>query len=571
MAHVWRILLITSLLLMPCACDWHQEAGPRHPPEEIGLLEDPGGLMSITQAASSGAAAQYKTIHGNRMSLGFNRSALWVRIPLAELPAAGPWVLEVAAPWMDKVDFYLPQAGGGWHRQSTGLKQPPAGGGLRGLALEIPAGTQRFGFSYLRLQSVLSLNAGFRLWSKSEFLDHIITKGYVFGVLYGVMVAMLLVNLIVLLTTRDRAYLLYVLYLASIIIHQICLQGQILFLPPRFWPLVPSLSLVITSIVFFFGAAFCRTFLNARRYAPLADRLLQACQIGALLLLGLALTGRLFWGTWLAHSLLLVGPLVAIVAGAKAFAQGFRPARAYLVAWIVLLLGGMAWGTWSMGWKFLIPLPPATLTFAAALECSLLSLALADRIDVMQRERLILAQRERRYRQMSITDELTGLFNARYFWSKLDSEIKHSHAMGQPLGLVLLDVDDFKSFNDRYGHTEGDKVLAALGKILSSAVRPADTPCRYGGEEFALVLPGAFGDTLSEVAERVRSSMARHQFEPGEGLAVQVTVSLGTAQLLPGDEASTLVKRADQALYKAKAQGKNRTVSADEKQAESVA
>ncbi len=571
MYRAWQIILIASLLMIGPACDWRQEAGPRHPPAEIGLREDPGGLLDIAQASSPQTAAQYKTIRGNRMSLGFSRSALWVRIPLDQLPAAGPWVLQVAAPWMERVDFYLPKAGGGWQRQSTGLQQPPATGGVKGLALEISADAARTGYSYLRLQSVLSLNAGLRLWSKAQFQEHTVTRAYIYGVLYGVMVAMLLVNLIVLLTTRDWAYLLYVLYLASIIVHQTCLQGQILLLPPWFWPLVPSLSLVITAIVFIFGAAFCRSFLNARRYAPVADRLLLGIQGGAVLLLALTLMGRLFWGTWLAHSLLLVAPMVAIVAGAKAFAQGFRPARAYLVAWIVLLLGGMAWGAWSMGWELLIPLPPATLTFAAALESALLSLALADRIGVMQHERQILVQRERRYRQMSITDELTGLFNARYFWSKLDSEIKHSHAMGQPLGLVLLDVDDFKGFNDKYGHTEGDKVLAELGRLLIVTVRPADTPCRYGGEEFALVLPGAFNQAALDVAERVRNTLARHEFRPEEGLIAQVTVSLGTAQLLPGDDANTLVKRADQALYKAKAQGKNKTVSADEKRIESVA
>jgi diguanylate cyclase (GGDEF)-like protein len=572
MPHAKYILLIALLLLIGPACDWRQSPESQHLPTEVGIFEDTSGQMEISQAASPLAWDDYEVIKGNRMSLGFNKSALWVRIPLAQIATQGPWVLEVAAPWMDKVDFYLPKPDGGWRRQSTGLQQPPATGGTMGLALAIPAGTPRTGFAYLRLQSVLSLNAGLRLWPKAEFVEHKVNRSYMFGALYGIMGAMVLANLIVLLTTRDRAYLLYVLYLCSIMFHQICLQGQILLAPKSFWPWVPDLSLVVSSTTFFFGAAFCRAFLNAKTYAPVADRVLLGIQMAAVLLFALALAGHLFLGTWLVHSLAVIAPVVAIVAGAKAFYRGFRPARAYLPAWIILLLGAMAWGAWSMGWNLFVPLPPSTITFAAALESALLSLALADRVGVMQRERQLLAQRERRYRQMSITDDLTGLFNARYFWSKLDSEIKHCHALGQPLGLVILDVDDFKCYNDEYGHTEGDKVLAEIGSLLRAVVRPADSPCRYGGEEFALVLPGAIGKASREVAERVRNNLAWRVFKPMDGARVQITASLGTAQLLPGDDAKSLVKRADQALYQAKAQGKNKTVStAEERQVDYVA
>ncbi len=570
-SNAWRILIIVLLLAASPACDWGQTSEPQHPPFKVEILENPSGKLGIDQIASPEAENKFQTKHGNRMSLGFNRSALWVRIPLGEAPSTGTCVLEVAAPWMEQVDLYLPKPGGGWHKVSTGLDQPETGNWLTGFALTIPSDTPRSDHAYLRLRSVLSLNAGLRLWSETGFFDHAATKAYIFGALYGVMGAMFLVNLILLLTTRDRAYLFYILYLTSIIIHQVCLQGQILFLPSHLWHLVPNISLFISATLFFFGAAFCRTFLDTKTYAPLVDRLLRGFQAVAVLLLVFSLLDQIWLGTWLVHSLAVIGPVVAIAAGWKALAQGFRPARAYLVAWIVLLLGTMGWGAWSMGVELLLPVPPSFLTFAAALESALLSLALADRIGVMQRERRMLVQRERRYRKMSITDDLSGLFNSRYFWSKLDSEIKHSHDLGQPLGLVLLDVDGFKLFNDKYGHTEGDKVLAELGKLLKHAVRPADAPCRYGGEEFALVLPGALGEATHEVAERVRNTLAWRVFTPGNGLKVRVTASLGTAQLMPGDDAKSLVKRADQALYEAKAQGKNKTISANDEQIDSVA
>jgi len=548
------------MLVVGPACDWDQDSRALHPPTEVGLLEDPAGRMDIAQAASPQTAVRYQTRRANRMSLGFSQSALWVRIPLDQAPAKGRWVLEVSAPWMDRVDFYLPGPDGGWHRQSTGLKQPSPANRQGVFSLTAPADTPRSGYTYLRLQSVLSLNAGLRMWPETGFEINTVTDTFLYGILYGVMGAMVLINLLVLLTTRDQAYLMYVLYLVSIMAHQFCLQGQVLFLPTALWHLVPAISLVVSSFALFFGAAFCRVFLNVKKNAPLGDQLLRGFQVASVGLLVLGLTGQIWWGTWLVHSLAMVGPVIGVYAGFSALARGFRPARFYLVAWIVLLFGTMSWGAWSMGVDFLVPLPRSLITIAAALESVLLSLALADRIGVMQRERHVLAQRERRYRQLSTTDELTGLFNSRYFWSKLASEIVHSHKLGQPLGLVLLDVDDFKRFNDTYGHTEGDKVLAELGRLLQSAVRPADSPCRYGGDEFAILLPGADDQASRDVCQRVRDALARCVFLPGDGAREVVNASLGAAQLQPGDDANSLVKRADQALYKAKASGKNQTV-----------
>ena len=559
MPHALSTLLIILMLVVGPACDRDSASRILHPPTEVGLLEDTAGHIDIAQAASPQTAPHYQIKRTNRMSLGFCRSALWVRISLDQAPAQGRWVLEVSAPWMDRVDFYLPKPDGGWQKRSTGLEQPAADNRLAVFALTAPADTPRTGYAYLRLQSVLSLNAGLRIWSEAGFEASTVTDTFLYGVLFGVMVAMVLINLLVLITTRDQAYLMYILYLLSIIAHQCCLQGQILFLPTWVWPLVPSISLVVSSLALFFGADFCRIFLNVRKNAPRAYYLLRGFQVASVCLLVLGLTGQIWWGTWLVHSLALVGPLIGIYAGFMALARGFRPARFYLVAWVVLLFGAMSWGAWSMGVNFLVPLPRSLITIAAALESVLLSLALADRIGVMQRERNVLAQRERRYRQLSTTDELTGLFNSRYFRSKLASEIVHAHELGHPLGLVLLDVDDLKRFNDTYGHTEGDRVLATLGKLLHSAVRPADSPCRYGGDEFAILLPGADSQASLNVCRRMNESLARCVFLPGDGAREVVTVSLGTTQLQPGDDAYSLLKRADRALYQAKDKGKNQT------------
>lgn len=550
--------LILILCLLAVAGCVHERAQARRDALNFAVLEDPSGALNIDQAASRRLSSRYRLNKGPSISLGFSRSALWVRIPMSQAPPGdGPWRLEVRAPWLDRVDLYTPLPGGGRRRQSTGLQQPEREALQRSYLLTVPAGIPRDGYLYLRMESKLALNASLRLWPEKEFNDHSVSDSYLYGFLYGIMATMIIINLVVFSAARRRAYLLYVLYLASMILHQTCLQGQILFMPTWLWPWVPHLSLAATASVFFFGSAFCRAFLQTRENVPWANRLLIGIQVAAALLLALTLAGRIWWGTWLAHAVAMVGPLVCIAAGVTAWVRGFRPARFYLAAWLILLMGSIAWGAWTIGWLNGAQVPQTSIIAAAALESALLTLALADWVRTMERDRALLAKRERRYHQLSITDELSGLHNARYFWSRLSSEVDHAHGLDLPLSLVFLDIDDFKEFNDAHGHPEGDKVLSQVGRVLRQCVRPMDTPCRYGGEEFALILPGAKVAAAREVGERVRRAMAELVFQPGRNLAASVTVSLGVAQLQSDQDAQTLVERADAALYAAKRRGKD--------------
>ena len=281
------VLIFAFLLIVLSGCDLSADSGPTHPPFEIAVLEDSQGRLSIEQVAASTMAPEFAVKSCNRMSAGFSRSYLWVRVPLQRPEAVGSLLLELAAPWMEEVELYLPRQEGGWSRQSTGLKLKPSLQTKPAFLLPVPAETPRDKPPYLRLKSELSLNTGLRLWTRPEFEAQAVKKAYVFGLLYGIMGAMLLVNLVIFLASRGRAYLFYILYLAGMLGHQMCLQGQVLFLPVGFWPFVPQLSLGLASAVFFFGAAFCRAFLHAEVYAPLSNRLLRGIQAGSDLSAGL--------------------------------------------------------------------------------------------------------------------------------------------------------------------------------------------------------------------------------------------------------------------------------------------
>jgi len=164
-----------------------------------------------------------------------------------------------------------------------------------------------------------------------------------------------------------------------------------------------------------------------------------------------------------------------------------------------------------------------------------------------------------RTKQLSITDGLTKLYNHRFFQDALRREWARSGRHGTALSLVLLDIDRFKTFNDTYGHQQGDAVLRELARVLRGQVRSLDVVARYGGEEFAVVMPDADAGIALGVAERLRAAVEGHPV-PGPAGPLTVTISLGvaTAPQAPIDSPTALIAAADRALYRAKERGRNR-------------
>lgn len=166
-----------------------------------------------------------------------------------------------------------------------------------------------------------------------------------------------------------------------------------------------------------------------------------------------------------------------------------------------------------------------------------------------------------RLERLAIRDELTGLYNYRYLQSRLSEEYKRAERYREPLSCAMLDIDHFKTFNDRFGHDVGDRVLQGVAQRLIEAVREVDVVARYGGEEFLLVLPSTHLAGALTVADRVWRTIGEKPFEIGvEGGIQSITASLGVA-LYPSRGVSSrdaLIKAADRALYRAKEDGRNR-------------
>ncbi len=175
-------------------------------------------------------------------------------------------------------------------------------------------------------------------------------------------------------------------------------------------------------------------------------------------------------------------------------------------------------------------------------------------VDISDRRRLEeeLFIKNQKLELLSQTDPLTGLLNHRSFMQKMEEEVQRAGRYGSPLSLMMIDVDDFKTYNDTRGHLEGDDLLKKMAEIFRTNLRATEFICRYGGDEFGIILPQTDGTQAAVAAEKIRAMVAKGF------LKAKASVSIGVAQFQQGSGKEGLIKQADELLYRSKKAGRNR-------------
>jgi diguanylate cyclase (GGDEF)-like protein len=586
----------------------------------VETLEDPGGRLGLEDVRRSPHAERFASADTDPLNFGYTRSAWWLRFRLpGGAPPGEELLLEIAFPSIDRIEFYVPEAQpGGESRYWVHM----AGDTLPWDAREVRHRNHVFRFAapgtagehtyYVRTMSDGVLTMPITLWRPSAFAEQDRSAQLALGLFYGLALALVLYNLMLLFAVHDRVYLYYVLYAAAFCTYLLSFDGlafQYLW-PTSVWAANHVLALAL-SLTLMLGAQFSRTFLDARRIAPRADAVMRAVAAAGALLATISVSGWLldYGGVLRAISVLgFAGAAVATYVAVRALVLGYRPARYFLLAWAALIvfiaLGALRNFT-------LVPTNFATiygLHIGFALDVLLLSFALGDRISLLRRERaaaeaealaaqrlmldatreserelergmvertaelnsvnerlraeasereslmMQLREQEQHLRFMAQHDALTGLPNRLSMQQRLALAMELAKRNRKKLAVMLVDLDNFKIINDTRGHPAGDQALVQLAARLRTSVRGSDTVARYGGDEF-VVLAGELdrGEDASTIAEKV-ADMIQVPLAL-EGGAAQVSCSIGIS-VYP-DDAETgeaLIALADKAMYASKSE-----------------
>lgn len=517
----------------------------------IELMEDAGGQLAIDDVAG----ARFKPATLAAANVGFTDSVWWARVALRnETASAREVFLRQTYPLIDYLDVYEQVGAQQWRTHETGDRRPFAARDIahRDLVFPLLVPAQGERVVYLRYQSQGPIDISLSLFSTPELLESLSREQLAYGIYYGCVVMLLVWSSLVFIAVRDKAFLAYFAYVATFGLYMLIHNGLAY---QYLWPESPrwgNTSLIaLLNIALLAALQFSRMILRAKEFTPRLDLAAKGLQLIALALLvatPFVPYARLIVPVTL---LILTSVIFMLMLGIVSVVLGSRPARFYVIAWGSFLAGSVVFLLKTFG-----VLPHTFFTqngwqIGSLLEMILLSMTLSTRMNELQHQ--------------SRTDPLTLLGNRRLFDDTLPTEFEWARAQQRPLSLLVLDIDHFKSYNDRHGHARGDQAIKAVANALRRFARKPFVACRYGGEEFAVILPGIDCAAAAVLSERLRRTV--EETLHGD---LAITISLGYACLSQTsfDNASKFFEAADAALYAAKQQGRNCAVSFYERRLE---
>lgn len=591
------------IAIAPLFCASMSRAANPQPPAELiegtasmsltphlSYLHDKDAIDTTEDAWRRIAIDGFQPVPAGKTAFGFQQGAYWFHATVVNHdPDERHWMLVQRFALLDRIDLFLRYPDGRIVQQASGDLLPFSARSISyrhpNFRIELPPDQPVE--ILLRAQSQSSMQVPLELYTPAAFTSLSRDSQFVMGIYYGILLALFVYNLVLWLTLRDPSYFWYLFHISAFGLVLFTLNGYSF---EYLWPDNPWLANVAVPLSICFAIIgmqqFARTFLELPKRFPRGN-IVSFAIIGICIALGAA-------SLWLPYSIstpwatrtVIISVLWTVTAAVVVLRRGYMPARLFLAAWAVFLAGTATIAALAFG---LVPKNMLTeygVQIGSALEMLLLSIALSYRYAslrneneriaaeaTMQLERKV-AQRtqevrsalmqledaHRRLRDSSRRDGLTGLYNRAHFHENFELMLKESRDKGQPVSLLMIDLDHFKSINDRYGHLVGDDCLRWAAQRIGQALRVHESSllARFGGEEFVVILPDHDLHSAVNVAESLRRKLVEEPCVSGPH-RLRVSASLGVHTVDPGADidSDAALSVADQALYAAKANGRD--------------
>lgn len=557
----------------------------------VEYVDDPSGQLTLDGAKQ----ASWQSIKGDSFSEGFTNHQYWFRVTISNTaPSLQNYVLEIRHPFLDHLDIIYVQHNVVVRTDLLGDQLPVSQRPLKhsDFLSSFTLKQHEAVTIYVRVASESTLQLPITLWERDSYTEHNHRYSVMTGILLGFLAAIATYYLCIYLSTFETAYVYFALFVTGMLITVSCLSG----IPGFFyWPeeksAADNLLLIGLLSCSTFNCLFARKVVDTHERTPRIDIALIGCTVAGII--GVILLPVLPYPLILKLAF-VTGPLSVILV---VLAYGLVSMQRYKPAYYALASGALVGAGICITMFDKLGIIPSNQfnSYAVYIGVMLMSLvqafALSYRIkaaeniqkqtqhdllitqqnlnfelDNMVRQRTEeLEQANERLKELSIKDGLTGLYNRRYFDECFNREYRSAFRNKWPIGVLILDIDHFKSINDTYGHPFGDICLKDVGAILRRSVkRPSDVTARYGGEEFVVLLPNTDLEGVVYIAENIRNAIKNHVFKDHNN-SINLTVSIGALSEIPtsASTASLAMERVDQLLYQAKNNGRDCVQSND--------
>lgn len=520
------------------------------------VLPEDGERLTPEQAQQAFAHAQGQPGDADVLHFGVGVGPHWIRFVLHNPSQdAIERLLVIENPWIDQLDAHLLSNGKrlqDWQLgDSLAFSSRPVPHRHFILPLTVPPGEAEI---LIRVETPdpMLVPAFFGLEEQFERYDR--SNSYSYGLLYGFVLALALYNLVLYFQIRLRRYLAYVGFLASFLILNMVYTGHFFWWvwPPQaaWWQWGHPLAIGLYASAW---AVFATTFLQLRRYMPELYRgVLWFIGMFWFCLLAMFVLNEQAWAVIASILFALLVTVLILPVAAMSWRLGTPEAVYLILASIASAIGTGITAATVINWLSFDPIGFRAIELGITIDAVLLSFGLAQQFRRTER-RLMVAQ------QVARVDPLTGLYNRRAFEEVVAPLLARAERYRRPVSLILMDLDHFKSINDRFGHHVGDAVLRAVADTTRDVVRKGDVLARWGGEEFIILLPETDREQAVHLAERVRAAVAGADPDAATLGSARVTASLGLFTWAGSQQSlEHLVREADEMLYRAKEEGRDR-------------